>query len=62
MDRISPHGLSSDRRFAVDLIDVDRATGVQMQLTLHRRVLKFMRKARRGTEPKVEEIERVMRG
>lgn len=32
------------------------------QESLHRRVLKFMRKTRKGKEPSVEEIERAMRG
>jgi antitoxin component of RelBE/YafQ-DinJ toxin-antitoxin module len=32
------------------------------QETLHRRVLKFMRKSQRGKEPSVEEIERAMKG
>ena len=32
------------------------------QETLHKRVLKFMRKARRGKEPSVQEIERAIRG
>ncbi|MBC8357310.1 MAG: toxin-antitoxin system HicB family antitoxin [Planctomycetes bacterium] len=32
------------------------------QDTLHKRVLKFMRKTRRDKEPSVEEIERAIRG
>ncbi len=32
------------------------------QETLHRRVLKFMRKTRQGNEPSVDEIERAIRG
>jgi len=32
------------------------------QETLHRRVLKFMRKTRQGKEPSVDEIERAIRG
>jgi hypothetical protein len=39
----------------------DRLRDVDQE-ALHRRVLKFMRKTQRGTEPSVEEIERAMRG
>ena len=39
----------------------DRLKDVDQE-TLHKRVLKFMRKTRRGKEPGVEEIERVVRG
>jgi uncharacterized lipoprotein YbaY len=39
----------------------DRLRGVD-QNALRNRVLKFMRKARPGKEPSVEEIERAMRG
>ena len=41
--------------FSDRLKDVD-------QETLHKRVLKLMRKTRRGKEPSVEEIERAIRG
>ncbi len=41
--------------FSDRLKDVDRET-------LHKRVLKFMRKTRHGKEPGVEEIERAIRG
>jgi len=41
--------------FSDRLEDVDHET-------LHRRVLKFMRRTRRGMEPSVEEIERAVRG
>ena len=39
----------------------DRLRGVDRE-SLHKRVLKFMRKARRGKEPTIEEIERAVRG
>ena len=41
--------------FSDRLRDVD-------QEALHRRVLKFMRKTRRGKEPSIEEIKRAVRG
>ena len=41
--------------FSDRLKDVD-------QETLHKRVLKFMRKTRRGKEPSLEEVERAVRG
>ncbi len=41
--------------FSDRLRDVD-------QDALHKRVLKFMRKTRRGKDPSVEEIERAVRG
>ncbi len=39
----------------------DRLKDVDQE-TLYKRVLKFMRKTRRGKEPSVEEIQRVVRG
>ena len=41
--------------FADRLRDVD-------QEALHRRVMRFMRKTRRGKEPSIEEVERAVRG
>lgn len=41
--------------FSDRLKDVD-------QEALHRRVLKFMRKAQRGEEPDIEELQRAIRG
>ena len=41
--------------FSDRLKDVD-------QETLHKRVLKFMRKTRRGMEPSIEETQRAIRG
>ncbi len=43
-------------------INATLAATIAPQETLHKRILKFMRKTGRGKEPSVEEIERAMRG